>query len=240
MKLIAPAFYPDFHCIAGACRHTCCVGWEIDVDEDSCARFSAMPDIACHIEDGDPPHIALLPGERCPFLRGDGLCRMIVDHGEDCLCQICRDHPRFRSFWSDRIELGLGFVCEEACRLILGQETPLRLITLEDDGGDEELPEDEAYLLDLRDRLIAGVASSGPAARLEEYLYYRHVPDALYDGRPEARIAFVRESVRTIMDQWSMTDGSLEALAELVRAFSYDVEYDEEALEARLNALDQR
>ena len=32
MKYIAPAYYRDFKCIASACRHSCCVGWEIDVD----------------------------------------------------------------------------------------------------------------------------------------------------------------------------------------------------------------
>lgn len=39
MKTVVPSYYKDFRCIAGDCRHTCCVGWEIGVDEDSAARF---------------------------------------------------------------------------------------------------------------------------------------------------------------------------------------------------------
>ena len=37
MLYVRPDFYDDFHCLAAACRHSCCVGWEIDVDEDSLA-----------------------------------------------------------------------------------------------------------------------------------------------------------------------------------------------------------
>ena len=35
MKLIAPDYYNKFSCIADKCRHSCCVGWEIDIDENT-------------------------------------------------------------------------------------------------------------------------------------------------------------------------------------------------------------
>lgn len=35
MKYKVPSYYKDFKCIAGSCKHTCCEGWEIDVDEAS-------------------------------------------------------------------------------------------------------------------------------------------------------------------------------------------------------------
>lgn len=43
MKRVVPDYYADFACVAGACRHTCCVGWEIDIDPDSLRRYQAMP-----------------------------------------------------------------------------------------------------------------------------------------------------------------------------------------------------
>ena len=43
MKLIAPDYYKDFKCIAGNCRHSCCIGWEIDIDPDSLRRFQSVP-----------------------------------------------------------------------------------------------------------------------------------------------------------------------------------------------------
>lgn len=234
MKEIGPDYLREFHCIAGACKHTCCENWEVDVDEESLGRFLAVPEIATHVSTEETPHIRLLPGDRCPFLNPDGLCEMILRYGEEMLCQICRDHPRFRNYWSDRVELGLGLVCEEAGRHILGRKTPMKLITLSDDGEDEMLPEDEAELLTVREKILNGIQETGPKARLLEYLIYRHIPDALYDDRLSGRIRFIEDSFREITEAWERTDGSLDALVECARQFSYDVEYDDEERERRL------
>lgn len=234
MKLIAPTYYSAFRCIADKCRHTCCVGWEVDIDAESLDRYREFPDICGKIEAGDTPHFRLDDNERCPFLNGDNLCQLILRYGQDFLCQICRDHPRFRNFWSDRIELGLGLVCEEAGRLILSRETPMELVVLSDDGELSPLPEDEEWLLQYRQQLLDGITETGPKARLLEYLIYRHLPDALYDGRVEERTAFIQRSFCEITDAWEKTDGSFDALVECARAWSYEVEYDDEELERRL------
>lgn len=34
MNIYAPDYYPAFRCIASKCGHTCCAGWEIDVDAE--------------------------------------------------------------------------------------------------------------------------------------------------------------------------------------------------------------
>ena len=234
MKTVVPTYYSGFHCIADACRHTCCAGWDVEIDEESLARFRADAEIAPHIDETDAPHFRLTDGDRCPFLRKDNLCSLIISRGEDVLCQICRDHPRFRNFWSDRVEIGLGLVCEEACRIILSQPEPMELTVLSDDGGNEPLPEDEAWLMDLRRQLLDGITERGPRARLLEYLIYRHLPNALYDDRVEERIAFIERSFREITDAWDKTDGSLDAIVEYTRSWSYDVEYDGDELEKRI------
>ena len=160
MKLIAPDYYPQFRCIAHRCRHSCCIGWEIDVDEESLAKYASLPGKlgaeirAAIVTEDDDAHFRLAEHERCPFLNDDGLCRMILGFGEDVLCQICRDHPRFYNEFSDRTEVGLGLCCEEAARLILSQNSPLRLIPLEDDGESECADEYEQYLLGLRGQLL--------------------------------------------------------------------------------------
>ena len=46
-------------------------------------------------------------------------------------------------------------------------------------------------------------------------------------------------SFREIIDAWTQTDGSIDALVECARAWSYDVEYDDEELERRLSALEK-
>lgn len=161
MKLIAPSYYPAFRCIADKCRHSCCVGWEIDVDEDSLARYQQAEDpmgarLKAAIDlAGDTPHFCLDKDERCPFLNQSGLCDLITELGEDSLCQICADHPRFRNFFADRTLIGLGLCCEAAGRLILTYPEKVRLITLEDDRETEELPEEDALVLSQLDALTA-------------------------------------------------------------------------------------
>ena len=138
-----PDYYPQFSCIADRCRHNCCIGWEIDVDENTLASYHRIGgEMGERLrrsisEDGDAPHFLLGEHERCPFLNGKNLCDLILYGGEDMLCQICRDHPRYRSFFSQRTEIGVGLCCEEAARLILTKS------------------EEETALLALRDRFFA-------------------------------------------------------------------------------------
>lgn len=162
MKFVSPDCMKNFVCAAGACGHSCCAGWEIDIDEETRARYHRLPEAErAFIENGildapDGAHFKMKAGERCAFLRDDGLCELIVRNGPGILCQICADHPRFRNFFSDREETGLGLCCEEAGRLILTRETPMGFDT-EDDGDDdgEPLTEEENSLLSVREALIA-------------------------------------------------------------------------------------
>ena len=42
---IYPDFYDAFRCTADRCRHTCCRGWEIDIDAETAARYRALPGV---------------------------------------------------------------------------------------------------------------------------------------------------------------------------------------------------
>ena len=168
MKRIAPAYYPQFSCIAGACRHSCCIGWEIDIDEDSCARFLAVDGAfgdrlrASISTEGETPHFRLCGAEeRCSFLNERGLCDIILTLGEDALCQICCDHPRYRNDFSDRTEIGLGLCCEAAASLVLGYEAPVSMVCLSDDGGREVLTAEEEQFFVLRDTLTSQLQMRG-------------------------------------------------------------------------------
>ena len=127
MKLYAPQYYKDFRCIADRCRHSCCIGWEIDVDEDTLAYYRALPaplsdEILGGIVTGEEgAHFALCANGRCPNLDERGLCRIISALGEEALCDICREHPRFYHE-TDRDEVGLGAACEAAATLILSRD----------------------------------------------------------------------------------------------------------------------
>lgn len=90
MKYYAPAGYQDFRCRADRCAHTCCAGWEIDIDPDTRALYAALAE-----SEATPPelrrllqeriggseeegcHFILDEKERCPFLDDRDLCRLI-------------------------------------------------------------------------------------------------------------------------------------------------------------------
>ena len=157
MLTVYPDYYPTFRCIAGACKHSCCIGWEIDIDEESLARYKAMPSplgerLRNHISADDPPHFVLGDGERCPFLNERNLCDLILEGGEGLLCQICDDHPRFRNFLPGYTEIGLGLCCEGAAQLILSQEEPVQFLS---EGNWEEKDPDAEALLTLRQQAFA-------------------------------------------------------------------------------------
>lgn len=253
MKLIAPDYYINFRCIADRCLHSCCKGWEIDIDEESLERFQALG--LPHISLEETPHFILKEGDVCPFLQENGLCRMILDHGEDVLCNICRDHPRFRNFWTGFAEIGLGLSCEEAARLILTSQKPLSLIVLgecDDDGvllqkegldpnfgkGFQPLgankEEDEQWLLDIREGLLAEAAlqKDPMKARLKEYLIFRHLADALYDGLLDERLALIERAWQQICSLWDVLEpDDLSGRLEAARSWSEYIEYNEERKE---------
>lgn len=177
VKLIAPDYYKDFVCIADACRHSCCVGWEIGIDAETMEYYRSVPGeigeklraSTCETEEG--ACFRLTEEERCPFLTDGGLCELILRLGEGALCQICDDHPRFRNFFSDCTEIGLGLCCEAAGRLILGRTGKTRLITLEEDGGEEAPDEYEEEIRLCREQLTGVVQDrSLPLARRADRL----------------------------------------------------------------------
>ena len=134
MTTVVPSFYEAFVCKAERCRHSCCRGWEIDVDEDSAALYRSLPgplgeDLRAALrEDEEGFHFRLTAEGRCPFLEQSGLCRLIRELGEDALCDICALHPRFFETVGDYELAGLGLSCEAVCALLLAEPGPLRFI----------------------------------------------------------------------------------------------------------------
>lgn len=165
MKTIVPHYYSDFKCKAGECRHSCCIGWEIDIDPATLQKYNSIEtDFGKKIRDNidfqnECACFKLSEDERCPFLNGQNLCEIILNLGEEALCDICTDHPRFRHFYSDRTEIGLGICCEEACRIILADSRPFSLIP--DWRNDENLPSDEISFFEERDLIFKAVENAG-------------------------------------------------------------------------------
>lgn len=157
MKTIVPSYYNDFFCIADKCNHSCCVGWEIDVDDKTYTFYSQIKgtfgERICRFIDIDPqPHFILSAEDRCPFLNKDNLCDIIINLGEDKLCDICSEHPRFRNYYSDRVEIGLGLCCEAVAEIIINNKKTVQFIELIND--DEIATEEEEQFFEIRINII--------------------------------------------------------------------------------------
>ncbi len=146
-----PDYFDRFHCIGGVCTDTCCAGWEIEVDEESCSRYLAMTgSIGNRLRKEltvtpEESYFALKDG-RCPFLNKEGLCDLIVAEGEDILCDICREHPRFYNWYGSRTEAGLGLCCEEAERLLFADSRPAVFTEDPEDNAEIEETEEEIFV----------------------------------------------------------------------------------------------
>ena len=156
MKLYAPSYGQEFVCIADRCRHSCCIGWEIDVDDSTMQIYNNLTEgygtvIQNSIDTQNPPHFKLCEGDRCPHLDENGLCRIITNLGEGYLCHICREHPRFYNDTNRGKEMGFGMACEEACRLILTSENYRNIIEIGEVPG--EVEEIDFDPLPYRDRI---------------------------------------------------------------------------------------
>ena len=158
MKQIYPNYYDDFTCIADKCKHNCCIGWEIDIDDDTMDIYDSIGgEFGKKLQQGiDRKNqcFKLCKNERCAFLNEKGLCDIILNLGEGALCDICNDHPRYRNFYSDQTEVGLGMCCEEAGRIILTSDI-LPLIEEEDDEECDTPSADETELLNVKHELLA-------------------------------------------------------------------------------------
>lgn len=156
MKYIAPNYYKKFKCIADKCKHSCCIGWEIDIDDATYEKYLSLKgEFNTTLRENIDIHdgvacFRLDEKERCPFLNKNNLCDIILNIGEDYLCQICNDHPRFRNFYGGITESGLGLCCEAAAELIITQTEKTTLEIIDDDNIGDENYNVENNLLNLR------------------------------------------------------------------------------------------
>ena len=136
MKFTTPSYYQDFKCTNSSCNDNCCkAGWNILIDNKTLKKYNSIPNSfgklirenICKTDDGY--YIKMNSKCVCPFLNEKGLCNIILNKGENYICETCKNHPRFFNYLCDRTEMGLGLCCEEVCRLFLDQKTITRFIT---------------------------------------------------------------------------------------------------------------
>lgn len=207
MKTVVPDYYKDFKCLAGDCKHSCCIGWEIDIDADTLAYYNSVEgEFGQRLKDNisyneETAYFAMDDCGRCPFLNGKGLCDIMINLGFDKVSQICDDHPRFRNFYSDRTEIGLGLSCESVAMQILSKTDKTKLVALED--GDELLWEDEEDFLDLRNDLFDILQDRNLTIdqRIEKFCKVCEIENINYTPAQQAEIILSLERLDPVRDE---------------------------------------
>lgn len=200
MKTIIPSYYTSFKCLAGACKNSCCIGWEIDIDDKTLSEYKKLPGefgerVRRNIDFTDETaSFKLDTSERCPFLNSDGLCDIILTLGEDSICNICTDHPRFRNFFSDRTEVGLGLCCEACAEIILSCKEKVYLLG---DNSPDKSSEYEEIFFSFRQKVF-------------DLLQERNLP---LDERVQNLLDICGASLpEKSLDEWFLIFSSLEQL----------------------------
>lgn len=163
MISLYPTFYHTFQCKANQCHHTCCQKWTIDVDEETAKLYQTLPtplgeDLRKFMTVDDEGYYFMFSDKQptCPLLREDGLCRVVLELGEDSLCDTCHMHPRFYKYIEDLELCGVGLSCEESVEKLLATEGDQLQFTIEDDDG-EFTADDRPALENIFDLLALGI-----------------------------------------------------------------------------------
>lgn len=247
MKLYMPTYCKSFKCTADKCSDNCCVGWEIDIDSDTLAFYGGVTGefgkrLKENIETGDTSFFRL-KNERCPFLNKNNLCDIISTLGEEHLCQICRDHPRYFNWYEDFMEGGIGLCCEEGARLILTGKGFEVYFTERNDLPGEEYDKDLMKLLkEVRQKLISlftdseGSLCDSLAAALayakttEKELYYPDLQDLPCVSDPSQTLTelfSLLKELEPISDSWSSLSKELFEGRDYFKKFFHAFEGDE-------------
>lgn len=147
MKYYYPDYYDEFQCVPGhACPDSCCIRWQITVDSETLRRYRQTGgDLGKRMaEKIDFKTGRITPhGEdnRCEFLNEDNLCDIVLELGEEALCETCRTHPRHEEVYLNVRERSLALTCPVFCRQLLEREEPVQIIEKEE----KEFPDVDLY-----------------------------------------------------------------------------------------------
>lgn len=141
MKYTIPDYYPEFHCIAGACPATCCAGWQIVIDRKSLHKYSR-----CKSHLGNRLRnsidwkngVFLQYDQKCSFLDENHLCDLYSEGGEDMLCRTCRRYPRHIEEFENEREISLSISCPVVARMILGRKEKVTFLSRQDMSEEKE------------------------------------------------------------------------------------------------------
>ncbi len=215
MLIEYPSYMEAFHCVGGSCPDTCCAGWIVDVDEESYYYYQTVPGkfgerLRGHLrEDADgAKYFPMTREKRCPFLNRQNLCDIFTELGEDRLCQVCTEYPR----WYTRVgyyeQQDLSLSCMEAARLFFTVPEISYCRAMSADPGEGLTPEEEEALvqtLAVRNEGLEILQEEGLLQTKLEQL--RSLSELTNEKRPASEAAFSETLVQQLEQLDPLNDG---------------------------------
>ena len=225
MISIYPTIYHEFQCKADRCENTCCQLWTIDIDEPTAERYHTMIGPlgeslrqAITVDDEGSHFVFSKEQPMCPLLNDKGLCKVVLELGEEGLCDTCHMHPRFYKYIEDLELCGVGLSCEASVELLAQDDTIKDLVfTIEDD--DNEFGPDERLRLKNVFQLLAFDLDS-----------------TLFQYTPSPSVEYYKQ----LLDLYKTTEPIDEDWTTQVNALSKDVDQVVTSVQNYLNQQDMR
>ena len=198
MISLYPTIYHTFQCKADRCENTCCQLWTIDIDETTAERYHTMTGPlgerlrqAITVDDEGSHFVFSKAQPMCPLLNENGLCKVVLELGEEGLCDTCHMHPRFYKYIEDLELCGVGLSCEASVELLAEDTQSDQVIfTIEDDQG-EFSPDERLTIQNIFELLALDIDSS--------YFQYSPNPDVQY----YAKLLDLYGTTEPIDEEWT-------------------------------------
>ena len=150
MEIRVPHYYRKFQCTADKCPDTCCVGWQIVIDEETLDKYhkyeGPFGNRLANSIDWREGVFKQYEDKRCAFLDENNLCDIYTEAGPEMFCRTCKTYPRHFEEFENVREISLAMSCPEAAKLILEPTEPVKFITVEKQYK-EEIYEDFNFFL---------------------------------------------------------------------------------------------
>jgi len=147
-----PLYFKRFMCTCDKCVYNCCRhNWQINIDKNTYDKYKKLKNNVgkefldkINVVSKDPFTAIIVTNSdgSCHFLDEKGFCSIQLKLGYDYLSRTCRIHPRSISYIDGVFETFLELSCEEAVRVVMFDEEPIRFeeAVLEPDGSGNIIP----------------------------------------------------------------------------------------------------
>ena len=146
-KIRKATYLNNFKCIGVSCEDNCCIGWSVEIDKKTFAKYKNLKDQElnnlvkkyvyinedCYDSNVDYGLVELKKNKHCPFLNESKLCKIQAKSGESYLSNVCATYPRIANEINGVTEYSATVSCPEAARLILGMKEGLHFKNDEED-----------------------------------------------------------------------------------------------------------